>query len=136
MITRMSHCTLWVEDQDEALAFYTDKLGFEVRMDNSLEGFRWLTVSPKGQRDLEIVLMPLKPNPMHDSDTIAQLKALLAKGALGSGVMHTDDCKKTYEQLKAKGVQFMQEPTERPYGTEAVFKDNSGNWFSLTQPKL
>lgn len=135
MITHLSHATLYVADQDRALDFYTKKLGFEVRTDANLGGFRWLTVGPKDQRDLEIVLMPIAPSPMMDEATCAQLRELLAKGALGAGVFRTTDCKKSYEELRAKGVEFTSEPSERPYGIEALFKDDSGNWFSLTQPR-
>lgn len=133
MINRLSHATIWVKDQDEALAFYRDKLGFEIKTDASMEGFRWLTVGPSGRDDLELVLMPAVPSPMMDEETVSSLRALMEKGAMGAGVFNTDDCKATYEQLKAKGVEFMSEPQERPYGIEAIFKDNSGNWFSLTQ---
>ncbi|MEM9697078.1 MAG: VOC family protein [Myxococcota bacterium] len=133
MINALSHVTLYVLDQDEALSFYTEKLGFEVRMDVSMDGFRWLTVGSKDQAGLELVLMPLAESPMMDADTVAQMKALLRKGAFGTGVFSTADCKATYEQLKAKGVEFLAEPQERPYGIDPVFKDNSGNWFSLTQ---
>ncbi|MCR9162711.1 MAG: VOC family protein [Nannocystaceae bacterium] len=135
MISSMSHTALYVHDQDEALAFYTEKLGFEVRTDMTMDGFRWLTVGPKDQTDLQIVLMKLAPSPMMDEATVAQMKDLLSKGAFGAGVFNTADCKATYEELRARGVEFMGEPQERPYGIEAMFKDNSGNWFSLTQPR-
>lgn len=135
MIRSLSHATIYVTDQDEALDFYVNKLGFEVRTDARMDGFRWLTVGPKGQKDLEIVLMEPKPGFMFDADTVGQLKELMAKGAFGAGVFHTDDCQATYEKLQGLGVEFMSEPPERPYGIEATFKDNSGNWFSLTQPR-
>ncbi|WP_428267332.1 VOC family protein [Haliangium sp.] len=134
MIQSLSHATIYVNDQDAAKEFYVNKLGFEVRTDVTMEGFRWLTVGPKDQKDLEIVLMEPSPG-MLDADTVAQIKALIAKGALGAGVFHTPDCRATYAELKARGVEFMTEPTERPYGIEATFKDDSGNWFSLTQPR-
>lgn len=133
MIRRLSHVTSYVNDQNEALDFYTKKLGFEVRTDVTMNGFRWLTVSPKAQPDFEIVLMPLVPNPMMDEATCAQLRELLKKGVLAGGVFNTDDCAKTYQELKERGVTFLSPPTERPYGIEAVLKDNSGNWFSLCQ---
>ena len=133
MIERLSHVTLYVRDQDEALAFYTQKLGFEVKTDARMEGFRWLTVGPKGQADLEMVLMPIQPGFMLDEPTCEQIRGLLKKGALGGGAFNTDDCRKTYEELKARGVEFQSAPEERPYGIEATFKDNSGNWFSLCQ---
>ncbi len=135
MITNLSHATMYVTNQEEALAFYTEKLGFEVRTDASFEGMRWLTVGPKGQKDLELVLMEPKPNPMLNEETAAQLRALIEKGVLGVGVFRTEDCRATYETLKARGVEFASPPQERPYGTEALFKDNSGNWFSLTQSR-
>jgi len=132
MIKRLSHTGVPVLDQDAAKAFYREKLGFEVRTDATMDGFRWLTVSPHDQPDLEFSL--LKPGPpMHDEETGAQIRALVAKGAIGGGVWETDDCKATYDELSARGVQFLQEPAERPYGIEAVFRDDSGNWFSLTQ---
>jgi len=135
MITGMSHVTVYVLDQDEAKAFYTEKLGFEVRDDVRLEGFRWLTVGPKTQPDLRIVLMPIGSGPTADEQDAERLRALVAKGALGPGVMRTDNCQATFEELSARGVEFVMEPAERPYGVEAVFRDNSGNWFSLTQPR-
>ena len=135
MITKLSHVTLFVNNQEEAKNFYVGKLGFEVRTDQTMDGgFRWLTVGPKTQPELEIVLMEPKAGPMFDEEAAAAIRMLLKKGVLGSGVFEVDDCHKTYEELKAKGVQFVSEPAERPYGIEAVFKDNSGNWFSLTQP--
>lgn len=135
MINALSHASIYVDDQDAALEFYTKKLGFEVRTDVNMEGFRWLTVGPKDQKEPEIILMALAPSPMFDEDTVAQMKTLLAKGAFGAGVFRTADCKATYAELKERGVEFTSEPQERPYGIEAVFKDNSGNWFSLTQPR-
>jgi catechol 2,3-dioxygenase-like lactoylglutathione lyase family enzyme len=136
MIQRLSHVSIYVLDQDEAYDFYVNKLGFEVRMDAKMDnGFRWLTLSPKGQPNLQIVLMPTGPSPMMDQETSDALRALIRKGVLGVGVVQTADCQKTYEELKAKGVEFAQPPEERFYGIEALFKDNSGNWFSMTQPK-
>ena len=136
MITSLSHTTLYVLDQDEALKFYRDKLGFEVRRDMSMDnGFRWLTVGPKTQPDLEIILMALKESPMFPAEKVAQLRKLVESCSLGAGVLETDDCHKTYEELKAKGVQFMSPPADRFYGIEALFKDNSGNWFSMSQRK-
>jgi catechol 2,3-dioxygenase-like lactoylglutathione lyase family enzyme len=135
MIQRLSHVTIWVLDQDAAYDFYVNKLGFDantdVKMDN---GFRWLTVTPKGQPDLQIVLMPTDPGPMMDQESSDALRTLIRKGKLGAGVFSTADCQKTYEELKAKGVEFSQPPTERFYGIEALMKDNSGNWFSLGSP--
>jgi len=134
MIQRFSHMTIYVLDQDAAYDFYVNKLGFEVHTDARMDGgFRWLTLNPKGQPDLEVVLMPTAPSPMMDQETSDMLRKLISKGAIGSGVMETADVRKTYEELNAKGVEFSQPPTERFYGIEALFKDNSGNWFSLTQ---
>lgn len=136
MISRMSHATVYVIEQQEALEFYRDKLGFEVRADVTLEGgFRWLTVGPKSQTDFEIALMEPRAGFMFDEETAAQIRALVEKGSLGTGVFDTDDCHATYEELKSKGVEFKSPPAERPYGIEALFKDNSGNWFSLTERK-
>ena len=135
MIQRMSHITIYVLDQDSARDFYINKLGFELRTDATMDnGFRWLTVSPKGQPDLEIVLMATT-NPKMDAETAEMLRTLIRKGVLGSGVFDTADCQKTYEDLRAKGVEFLSPPTERFYGIEALLKDDSGNWFSMTEPK-
>lgn len=132
MIKRVSHATLWVHDQEAAKAFYTEKLGFEVRDDMMMEGFRWLTVAPKGQADLRILLAEPKP-PLVDDETGKAIRALLAKGAFGAGVLETDDCRKDYDRLSSLGVTFLQTPAERPYGVEALLRDVSGNWFSLTE---
>ena len=143
MIQRMSHSAIFVLDQDVAKDFYVNKLGFEVSMDQSMpNGFRWLTVSPKGQPDLQIILMKVAPSPFdvskvqkiqpQDVDTIGEL---MKKGAFGAGVFQTADCRKTYEEMKAKGVEFLSPPKDQFYGTEAVFRDPFGNWFSMTQPK-
>ena len=135
MISRMSHTTIFVLNQQEALEFYTQKLGFEVRMDQTMDGgFRWLTVGPRTQPDLEIILMEVKPGPMMDEATAQQFRTLIEKGKMGAGVFQTSDCRKTYEELKARGVQFLSPPQDRFYGIEAILKDNSGNWFSMTQP--
>jgi catechol 2,3-dioxygenase-like lactoylglutathione lyase family enzyme len=136
VITRLSHATIYVLDQEEALKFYRDKLGFEVRMDNSMDnGFRWLTVGPKTQPDLELILMPAQESPMMSAEKVARLRQMIAEGSMGTGVLQVDDCQKTYEELVAKGVEFIYPPTERFYGVEALMKDNSGNWFSMCQPK-
>jgi catechol 2,3-dioxygenase-like lactoylglutathione lyase family enzyme len=132
MITGLSHATVYVLDQDSAKAFYTEKLGFELRQDVTMDGFRWLTVGSKSQPELEIILAKVGP-PMFDPETAEQIRALVAKGVLGAGVMRTADCRATFAELSAKGVTFVQEPAERPYGTEAIFRDDSGNWFSLSQ---
>ena len=135
MIKRMSHATIFVTNQNEALEFYRDKLGFRVHTDAMVGAdFRWLTMCTNDDPDFEIVLMEPKPGMLMDEEASNALRGLLAKGVLGAGVFNTDDCRRTYEEMKAKGVQFASEPMERPYGIEAVFRDNSGNWFSLTQP--
>ena len=136
MIRRMSHATIFVNNQNEALEFYRDKLGFRVHTDAMVgEDFRWLTMCTNDEPDFEIILMEPKPGMLMDEETSNTVRAIMAKGVLGAGVFNTDDCQGTYDDLKTKGVQFLSPPTERPYGIEAVFKDNSGNWFSLTQPR-
>lgn len=135
MIKRMSHASIFVTNQEEALNFYRDKLGFEVHTDAMVgEDFRFLTLNAKDQPDFEIILMEPKAGMLMDEATAKQLRSIIEKGVLGAGAFHTDDCLATYEELKSKGVEFVSEPAARPYGIEAVFKDNSGNWFSLTQP--
>jgi catechol 2,3-dioxygenase-like lactoylglutathione lyase family enzyme len=132
MITKLSHTTIWVLDQDEALDFYTQQLGFDVNTDERMEDFRWLTVSPPEQADHELILLEPGP-PMMDPESAEQVKELVAKGALGPGAFETDDCRRTYAELSERGVNFLSEPAERFYGIEATFRDNSGNWFSMTQ---
>jgi len=134
MIERLSHTTVYVLDQDEALKFYRDKLGFEVRTDATMDnGFRWLTVGPKTQPGMEIILMKVAPGPMWDAATVAAITELVRKGTFGIGVFETDDCRATYKELVARGVEFMGPPEEKFYGIEAIGKDNSGNWFSMSQ---
>jgi catechol 2,3-dioxygenase-like lactoylglutathione lyase family enzyme len=133
MSTRLTHTTVWVLDQEEALDFYTSKLGYEVRVDEDMDGFRWLTVGSPDQPDHQLILLEPGP-PMMDEETAAQVKALVAKGVLGPGVLGTDDCRGDYEKLSSRGVNFLSEPAERFYGIEATLRDNSGNWFSMTQP--
>lgn len=134
MIRKLSHATVYVLDQEKALDFYVGKLGFEVRSDITTDyGFRWLTVGPKEQPEIEMVLMLVAEGGVFDSEVVGHLRALLEKGGLGPGAFETDDCQGTYEALKAKGVEFVSPPQERPYGVEAIFKDNFGNWFSLTE---
>lgn len=136
MIQKLSHAVIWVLDQKEAHDFYVNKLGFEVRTDSKMqEGFWWITVGPKGQPELELVLMPVAAGPMVSEETAAKLRDVLKAGAMGAGVFETGDCQKTYEELKARGVEFLQPPTDRFYGIEALLKDNSGNWFSICQRK-
>jgi predicted enzyme related to lactoylglutathione lyase len=135
MITRQSHSSVYVADQDRAKAFYTEKLGFEVRDDVRMGDFRWLTVAPKTQPDACIVLFALKPGPRLDQASCDALRGLLEKGLLPGGVLETDDCRRTYDELKAKGVSFMSEPKEMPYGIEAMLRDDSGNVYSMCERK-
>jgi predicted enzyme related to lactoylglutathione lyase len=133
MITRHSHTTVYVLDQASAKTFYTEKLGLEVRDDVAMGTFRWLTVAPRTQPDACIILMAIAPGPMMDEAAAQALRELIAKGVLSGGVLEADDVRATYEELKAKGVVFVREPKEMPYGIEALFKDDSGNFFSLCQ---
>jgi catechol 2,3-dioxygenase-like lactoylglutathione lyase family enzyme len=136
MINRLSVTGIWVKDQNEALRFYTEKLGFEIRADVTNGDYRWISVGLKSQPELEIGLTALKPGGLLTADDVQMLSKLVESGKLGHGVWKTDDCRKTYDDLKAKGVEFVQPPTDRPYGTiEAVFKDNSGNIMVLSQDK-
>ncbi len=133
---RISTAQIWVHDQDDALAFYTDKLGMEVRSDVTLPemgNFRWLTVGPAGQPDIAIVLMAIPGPPVMDSETGEQVRALMSKGFAGTVFLTTDDCQAAYEELKARGVEFTEEPEERPYGIDSGFRDPSGNNLRLTQ---
>ncbi len=134
MITNVSLVTLYVSDQDEAKKFYTDVLGFEEKTDVRMgNGFRWVTVGHPSQPELEITLMV--PGPPLDEDMAGAVRRALAKGSMGGVGLRTDDCRKDYEELSAKGVEFGQEPSERPYGVEAVMRDNSGNWLVLVEPR-
>ncbi|MBZ0291182.1 MAG: VOC family protein [Anaerolineae bacterium] len=136
MITRLSVATIWVKDQNEALRFYTEKLGFEIRADYTNGDYRWLTVGLKDQPDIEFQLAALKASHALTQEDVDHLTKLVEAGKLGSGPWKTDDCQKTYETFKAQGVEFVQPPTDRPYGIiEAVFKDNSGNVMVLAQDK-
>jgi predicted enzyme related to lactoylglutathione lyase len=139
MITKLSHATIYVIDQDRAKDFYVGKLGFEVRTDATMGNFRWLTVGPKTQPEVELVLMKIQPSEMGPMgltpERAAALRDLVEAGVLGAGVFAVDDCKQTYAELKAKGVVFVTEPKEMPYGIEAVMRDDSGNFFSMTQRK-
>jgi catechol 2,3-dioxygenase-like lactoylglutathione lyase family enzyme len=132
MITKISHVNVFVLDQERAKRFYTETLGFEVRSDATMDGIRWLTVGPKAQPDINILLARPAP-PMFSEEDAEVLRSLVAKGSMAGGVIETDDCRATFRDLKGKGVTFLQEPAERPYGIEALFRDDSGNWFSLTQ---
>ena len=132
---KLSTTQLWVHDQDEALAFYTEKLGFETRMDVTMEemgNFRWLTVAPPGQEEIAVVLMAIPGPPVMDAETTEQVRALMGKGFAGTLFLTTDDCQASYEELKGRGVEFVEEPEDRPYGIDAGFRDPSGNHLRLT----
>ena len=133
---RIATAQVWVHDQDEALAFYTDRLGMVVRSDVTVPemgNFRWLTVSPPDQEDMAIVLMAVPGPPMIDETTQAQIADLMGKGYAGTVFLTTDDCQKSYEELTGRGVEFIDKPFQQPYGIDASFRDPSGNSFRLTQ---
>ena len=133
---RIATTQLWVHDQDEALAFWRDKVGMEVRQDVTVPemgNFRWLTVAPTGQEDVAIVLMPVFGPPVMDAATSENLRTLMALGYAGTVFLTTPDCRKSVEELKARGVEFTEEPEDRPYGLDAAFRDPSGNSIRLTQ---
>ena len=144
MITKMSHTTLFVLDQAKAYDFYVNKLGFKVNTDVEMDGgdcegesgtkvkYRWLTLNAPDQPDLEIIMMPVNGLPPEAEKAI---RLLLDMGLMGAGVFNTNDCRATYEELKAKGVHFKSEPKEQFYGIECIMTDGVGNWFSMTQPK-
>jgi catechol 2,3-dioxygenase-like lactoylglutathione lyase family enzyme len=132
---RLANAQLWVHDQDEALAFYTEKLGWEVRSDVTLPelgDFRWLAVGP-GQSDVSVVLMAIPGAPVLDDETADQVRALMAKGLAGTIFLTTEDVRSDYEELRGRGVEFTEEPEERPYGIDTAFRDPSGNNIRLTQ---
>ncbi|MEM7325965.1 MAG: VOC family protein [Actinomycetota bacterium] len=132
MITNVSLATVWVNDHDEAKAFYIDKLGFVEASDVSMgDGYRWVTVAHPDHPKLELTLM--KPGPPLDDEDAASVQRMLDKGSLGAVGLATDDCHKTFKDLSAKGVEFIQEPADRPYGVEAMLRDNSGNWLVLVE---
>ena len=133
---KIATAQLWVHDQDEALEFYTQKLGMEVRSDVTLPelgGFRWLTVAPPGQEDVAIVLMLIPGPPVMDAETTEEVRTLMGKGFAGTVFLATDDCRADYEELKARGVEFTEAPEDRPYGVDSGFRDPSGNHLRLTQ---
>jgi predicted enzyme related to lactoylglutathione lyase len=135
---RLGSAQLWVHDQDEALAFYTGKLGWEVRSDATvpeLGNFRWLTVGPAGQPDIAVTLMAIPGPPVMDPETAEQVRTLMAKGFAGTIFLTTEDAHASYEELKGRGVEFTEPPEERPYGIDSGFRDPSGNSFRLTQVK-
>lgn len=133
---KIGSAQLWVQDQQEALEFYTNKVGMEVRADVTMAemgDFRWLTVAPPGQEDVSIVLMAIPGPPLMDETTTTQVRELMAKGFAGTVFLVTDDCQGSYEQLSARGVEFTEKPEQRPYGIDAAFRDPSGNHLRLTQ---
>jgi catechol 2,3-dioxygenase-like lactoylglutathione lyase family enzyme len=137
MLTQLTNVQVWVHDQDEALAFYTEKLGLELREDVTvpeLGNFRWLTVGVPGQPDVAITLMAVPGPPVFDEETREQIRALMAKGAASGLFFTSDDVRATYEELKSRGVEFQQEPMEQPYGIDAGFRDPSGNQMRMVQP--
>ena len=136
MLKQLANVQVWVHDQDEALAFYTEKLGLELREDvtvPAMGNFRWLSVGVPGQDDVAIVLMAIPGPPVFDEDTRAKIHELLARGASGGLFFATDDIHRSYEELKGRGVEFQQEPTEQPYGIDAGFRDPSGNNMRVMQ---
>jgi catechol 2,3-dioxygenase-like lactoylglutathione lyase family enzyme len=133
---KIANVQLWVHDQDAALAFYTQKLGMEVRMDATIaemDNFRWLTVGPAGQEDVAITLMAIPGPPVMDNATADEVRALMGKGFAGTVFLTTDDCRAEYEELKGRGVEFVEQPEERPYGIDCAFRDPSGNNIRLTE---
>jgi len=135
---KITTAQLWVDDQDEALEFWTKKVGMEVHSDVTLPelgDFRWLTVGPSGQPDVSIVLMAIPGPPVMDPDTAQQVRDLMSKGFAGTVFLTTDDVKADYEELKSRGVEFTEDPEERPYGIDCGFRDPSGNSARLTQPR-
>jgi len=136
---RIANAQLWVHDQDEAVAFYVQKLGMEVRVDVTVPemgNFRWLAVGPAGQPDVSIVLMAIPGPPVMDKATADQVRDLMGKGFAGTVFLTTEDCRATYKELTSRGVQFVEEPDEAPYGIDSAFRDPSGNHIRLTQVRL
>jgi len=136
MLKQLTHVNVWVHDQDEALAFYTDKLGMELRDDVTVPemgGFRWLSVGVPGQTDVALALLPIPGPPVFDEETQNALKTIVAKGAAGGLFFSTEDVQGTFEELKGRGVEFSQEPTKQPYGIDAGFRDPSGNQIRMAQ---
>jgi catechol 2,3-dioxygenase-like lactoylglutathione lyase family enzyme len=136
MQLQLTNVGVWVHDQDEALAFYTEKLGMEVRADVTMPemgGFRWLAVGPVGQPDVSVVLMDIPGPPVFEPETAEQIRTLMAKGVSGGLFFSTEDCRASYEELKGRGVEFAQEPTEQPYGMDLAVRDPSGNQLRVIQ---
>jgi uncharacterized glyoxalase superfamily protein PhnB len=135
-MTKIANAQLWVHDQDEALAFYTEKVGMEVRSDVTVPemgNFRWLAVAPPGQTDVAIVLMAIPDPPVMDAESAGEVRNLMAKGFAGTIFLTTDDVHSAYEELKGRGVEFTEPPEERPYGIDSAFRDPSGNSVRLTE---
>jgi predicted enzyme related to lactoylglutathione lyase len=136
---RIANAQLWVHDQDEAVAFYVQKLGMELRVDVTVPemgNFRWLAVGPAGQPDVSIVLMAIPGPPVMDKATAEQVRDLMGKGFAGTVFLTTEDCRATYKELTSRGVQFVEEPDEAPYGIDSAFRDPSGNHIRLTQVRV
>lgn len=134
MITNVSLITVYVDDIDEARDFYTGKLGFALKDDIMLgPDFRWCTVYQPDHPELQVALM--LPGPPMDEESAEAIRRMMAKGSMHGFGIATDNCRKTFEELVAKGVEFLQEPSDRPYGVEAVLRDNSGNWLVLVEQK-
>src|SRR5918994_926979 len=133
---RIAYALLWVHDQDEALRFYTEKLGWEVRADVTLPEvgeYRWLTVGPPGQPDVAVVLNAIPGRPVMDAETAEQVRNLMAKGFTGTVLLTSDDVEAAYDELAARGVEFVEPPEGRPYGIDSAFRDPSGNFLRLMQ---
>ncbi|HMQ69929.1 MAG TPA: VOC family protein [Ignavibacteria bacterium] len=133
MITKFSHYSVFVLNQEEALKFYTEKLGCSIKTDTFRGDYRWLTVVFPEQPDVEIILVPVEEGPLFDKETAEAISTLVRKGAFGMGVLHTRNIYATFIEMSEKGVNFLKEPGEIQFGIEALFEDNSGNWFSLLQ---
>ena len=134
MILNISLVTVFCLDQSAARDFYVENLGFEMRTDVTMgEGYRWVTIGHPSQPELEVTLM--LPGPPLSPEAADFVRGQLESGQMGGLGLRVDDCRKTYEDLSAKGVTFVQEPSDRPYGVEAVMRDNSGNWLVLVEPK-
>ncbi|HEX3667636.1 MAG TPA: VOC family protein [Acidimicrobiia bacterium] len=135
---RIGSAQLWVHDQDEALEFYTKRVGMEVRSDVTvaeLGNFRWLAVGPPAQPDIAVVLMAIPGAPVMDAETAKEVRTLMAKGFAGTIFLETDDCRSAYDELRGRGVEFAEAPEERPYGVDAAFRDPSGNNIRLVEPR-
>jgi predicted enzyme related to lactoylglutathione lyase len=136
---KFTNAQVWVKDQDEALAFYTRKVGWEVRADLTMPemgDFRWLAVGPPAQPDISVVLMAIPGPPLMDAQTTQQVRDLMAKGFAGTIFLTTDDCRAAYAELTARGVEFVEQPENRPYGVDSAFRDPSGNFIRVTEPRL